>query len=531
MGGWWWAMIAGCGEVEPAGPADPGALDAVAETGIVADSDSGTVAHDSDTGSGTACAPGRVIVDDAVRFDDLQQALYAASAGSVVRACEGTYVGAFVAWVPITLVAEGEVTLDGGDAGTTLTVVPGTTIRGITVTGGHGTDGGGIAVEGPGELTVEDCVITLNRADGAGGGLRASGATVWLSGTDVVGNEAGSGGGIDGFDAEIYLGDSTVRGNSAVYGGGGLHLRNAIVSQGTVSDNVADSGGGIEADGTGSIRSVAVTGNAAAEDGGGISLPGTFVQVDLVDLTITGNTSGGSGGGLSVFGSSPVLDGVVVSDNVARDGGGAAVWVGTMVGGEFSGNEATGVGGGLYLRVGASAVGASIHDNIAVQGGGGVAVELGAVISASTITANTTAGSGGGVLFVLGAVELDLRLTGVTIEGNAATEGGGVHAVGENWLTVDQTVLRNNVADRGAGAYTGGGMWVQAHGSVFEGNVATEAGGGLFTTTGDGIALTSSEGTRWTDNQPDDVHLLDVSYQGYGDVEFSCVNGVCDSPP
>src|SRR5688500_17518401 len=88
-----------------------------------------------------------------IRVIDPGRARDAASSGAQVLVCDGTYVGTFVATVPLDITSANgaaATTLDADGAGTTLSVAPGSTVAGLTLTGGRASMGGGLSIIGPG---------------------------------------------------------------------------------------------------------------------------------------------------------------------------------------------------------------------------------------------------------------------------------------------------------------------------------------------------------------------------------------------
>ena len=219
-----------------------------------------------------------------------------------------------------------------------------------------GTNGGGAAINGGGELQFHDCVLSSNgAADINGGSSSYGGAILNLSGhflldrTTVVGNGVvGFGGAIAVLGGTGSISSSVINANSAGFTGGsernggtvfgagifvargaklsivastisansegqeddqeGVSLGVGIYNSGTVSlDNSAvtanasltglsagpGAGGGIYNDGAMTITNSTVGGNYAGTLGGGIFNAG---QLQMLGTTIAGNSVGGSNG-------------------------------------------------------------------------------------------------------------------------------------------------------------------------------------------------------------------------------------------
>jgi hypothetical protein len=214
-------------------------------------------------------------------------------------------------------------------------------MRGLRITGGnHVPHGGGILHQGN-DLTMTDCTVTGNSANGNGGGLAvAKNSVALLTGCAIRLNQAaGNSAGIRNLGT-LTLTDCEITGNTARFGGGiqngdldlssggsfpdplpgDLTLDNTIVS-----DNNAETGTGIY-NYAGTVRlnnGSQVTINPASFYGGGIANGATLI-VD--DSTVSGNTANSQAGGIYNYpGATATLqNGSSVTGNTAggADGGG-----------------------------------------------------------------------------------------------------------------------------------------------------------------------------------------------------------------
>ena len=220
---------------------------------------------------------------------------------------------------------------------------------------------GGAIYSNAGHVTLRDTMIENSRAQGAqstsltdgeegrGGAIAASGGTVSLLNSQLIGNTAigglggsvstagtagdGFGGGLYAEDAIVNLRNSTIDGNTAGgptvvtigfittgvgYGGGVAVIRsNMAVESSTISRNVAEeNGGGIYKDGDSSLKisNVTVSGNTARR-GAGIYQNGSG-QTSIAFTTIFGNTASQSGGGIYNVGQFTIGNSILVG-NVA----------------------------------------------------------------------------------------------------------------------------------------------------------------------------------------------------------------------
>jgi hypothetical protein len=140
-----------------------------------------------------------------------------------------------------------------------------------------------------------------NSAPERGGGISGeccSGA-ITLTNSTVSNNSAERGGGVQAQGATIILTDSTVSGNSAAKGGGILSYNpgTVTVTSSTVSGNDASGGGGgLFNTGEMTLTNSTVSGNSATA-GGGVFTYGPLV---LTNSTVSGN-SAGCGSGVWVY--------------------------------------------------------------------------------------------------------------------------------------------------------------------------------------------------------------------------------------
>jgi hypothetical protein len=283
---------------------------------------------------------------------------------AVIGTCRGTY--ALDRNLTLTGISQKKFptpTLDGQQAGTTLTVFGGVGVRvtltNLTITGGSpgienfgstvtlssstvsgntGGSGGGILNSG-GTVTVTSSTVSGNGPSFEGGGIFNQGGTVTVTSSTVSGNDAELGGGISNSGGTVTVTSSTVSGNSGGLAGGGI-FNNAIlnVSSSAVSGNTADSdGGGIFNIGGGGIfnrltvTSSTVSGNTAGSDGGGIVNLGDTGTVNLHSSIVSKNTAGSDGGGIFNFGGTFNLHSSTVIENTAgSEGGGIFNLVGTV---------------------------------------------------------------------------------------------------------------------------------------------------------------------------------------------------------
>ena len=216
-------------------------------------------------------------------------------------------------------------------------VEKGTTVilQGLTIRHGKPsveTDRGG-GIMNFGTLTLKNCVVTYNVANG-GGGICNSGALTLINSTvshntaaepDPPALGCGGGGGIKSGGKFLTLINSTVSDNQAGVSyrgwGGGVH---------------------ISCDCTAVFTNSTISGNRARIDGGAIRLRGTL---KLVNSTISSN-SAGTGGGLYIVGK---LD--YVNTIIADNGGGNCV-LDSSYGFNFQGEGSIGLNSNNWVESG-----------------------------------------------------------------------------------------------------------------------------------------------------------------------------------
>jgi hypothetical protein len=167
------------------------------------------------------------------------------------------------------------------------------------------------------------------------------------------------------------------------------------------------------------------------------SLSGPF-PVTISGLTLThGNVSGQSGGAIYSYNAQLTISDAILSGNASEYGGGA-VWaysgLGTLTieNSTLTGNSAS--GGGAIYDVGTPLTiqNSTLSGNQAVSRGGAIGIDIPSAPSTivdSTLTGNMSTGnytaSRGGGIYIYGAY-YGLTVSGSTVAGNSAREGGGI---------------------------------------------------------------------------------------------------------
>jgi hypothetical protein len=197
----------------------------------------------------------------------------------------------------------------------------------------------------------------------------------------------------------------------------------------------------------------------AAIYGAGILIRQAPASVTISDVLVT---ECGDGGIICINNANPVLTGVEVSYNAAKQGGGIAIEENSSpeVRDSFIHHNAAPSGAGMFIRTGCAPLieGCTVADNTITAdfgNGGGIAVQAASpVIRDCTISGNSTLGYGGGVAFVQGASGSleDSRVLGNDAAGTYSL-GGGV-ACSQSAPTISGTVIAGNTC---SGFYAEGG--------------------------------------------------------------------------
>ena len=401
--------------------------------------------------------------------DNLADAIYSAPAGSTLLV-SGTCTGNF--YIDKSLTLSGPATLDGGGVptqyGSTLNVAAGTVVlNSLVIQDGVGINNIGGGVWNSGALTLNHSAVTHNTAGVASGVFNQGQLT--LNSSTVSNNTStstyGSGGifncgGNAGFESFGLCTGST-----------SLTLNNS-----TVSNNVG----------------------GAAGDGGGIDndLQGTL---KLNGSTVSGNATGGSGGGIQNNGTATLISSKV-SGNAASDGNGGGIennGTATLISSTVSGDTAGTFnnGGGIDNEGTATLIASAVSGNTSGNTGGGIQNGGTATLNFSTVSGNT-GGSGGGIQNN-GTATLNVTLVAnnsSTAGGQFFGNGGGVSSGPSNTdlTTLNYSIIRaNSAVFVGGGIFAGGGPMKINH-SVVTGNSAGTTAGGMLVWNGPTMVVNSA---------------------------------------
>ena len=375
--------------------------------------------------------------------------------------------------------------------------------------------------------------------------------SVQLTNLFITGGESDMdfGGGIEvGVASNINMSFVTVDGNDSQRGGGIFLDANATLRRNgpvVISGNTADYGGGVYVTdlanidfADGSSQPLTITDNVAsgAGLGGGIYLDeGADMFVDDAGEITIQNNQAISGGGIYV-GPDITMDAerLSVNDNIALSGGGMYVEgqggaipgsPDIVLGGdvEVTGNSAL-AGGGIYLDDGGGywlELSGEVRFNEASTDGGGLYMDGdGRLELIGLINGNTADQDGGGIYAAAG----EIRGAGMTVSGNDAANGGGIHATGVDFDVADaNSVISNEAANSGGGIYLAFSNLESTSVSLFRfgldvlaNTAGTGDGGGLFIDSSD-ISLNA---LAVTDNAAQSGAGGGIYHVGSGDLEL-----------
>jgi len=325
----------------------------------------------------------------------------------------------------------------------------------------------------------------------AGGAILASGELI-INDSVIANNYAITGGGITTWNQPTTITNTDFIDNEAVKGGA-INNSNAqlSVTDSTFMDNRAGFSGSTLGSG-GAIfsssedASVTITGcefsdNQAIRYGGAIRIS-DHSWLEINDSTLLNNTAGDSGGALSVsLYAVATLNNATISGNQAEKGGGTEIgrYGGQIIisGGTISNNTASLQGGGIYNNDIMTITGTTISGNHAPEGGGIHNLGPGVLtISLSNIQDNIGSQTGGGI-FNLG----HMMVEGSTVSGNQAPEGGGFKNM-SNLSITNCTITENTAAGSGGGIYNSeSGSALTITNSTISGNtIATIRGSAIY---------------------------------------------------
>ena len=325
-----------------------------------------------------------------------------------------------------------------------------------------------IGVERRAAVTVADA-----RFENDGHAIRASGATIGVTGSAFVDGTADRGAAIDASGSSIEVAGSAFNGQRARIGG-------AIFAE----------------SGTVSVSGTWFDGQRVTEAGGAIGVVDTNLHVadavfeDTSALGAVGASGGAiSAGGSGVFdvviGQSDFRSGLV--DRAADRGGALAQSGGDLVvtGSSFDGWAAIDGGAIALDDVEAAFTDVSLTHNLATAGGGAIRARASRLTMVRPLLCGNAAGEVGGA--VSAETSGELRAVNGRWIGNASPRGAAIHASID--VVLEQDTLVDDAAATGAAIETSGGSFTT------DGTIIDTASAALFV--GEGTVYRGSYGLWW----------------------------------
>jgi len=358
--------------------------------------------------------------------------------------------------------------LYGGGAGV---IVNGTLVMDdlTTVISGNSADkGGGVALVNSSLMAHNGARIAVNTAGTCGGGVYVDGGTMTVEDyasigwVDAAANSVtnGAGGGVYAeHGAIVEVGpNGRIAGNTASGNGGGVCLSNATLrlTSGSLGEGLTP----------GTIWT-----NLAGGNGGGVyAMAGSTVSIASISTVVGGCAL--SGGGIYMAGGVLTLDSAAIQNNISTNGHGGGLyleqdtqWQATNV--LVADNASSGYGGGFFFGIVPGAGGMQldhvvVSNNVAVEGGGGGNVSgTNVTVVRNSLFVLNRAGWSGGLQVEGGSVELDaVRIAGNSARGHVTgMGGGGIGSIGGSLIMRNCTVLMNEADSDGDGIGNGGGLY------------------------------------------------------------------------
>lgn len=318
-------------------------------------------------------------------------------------------------------------------------------------------NGGGVVNRGGGLLLIENSQIVANSAGQNGGGLYHldDESELTIAGSVIMSNTAAAeGGGLHTLAAATITGSSFTQ-NEAPQSVGGAIFNNAAsltLQRVSFTDNQALSGGALyNANGVVNGANGTFAGNEALlAHGGALYNSGPAAEVYFQGTAFQANeAAAGHGGAFYHSGQTLILNDVILRHNLAQQGAALYLAVGAASLSQTSivHNEASEMGGGIFLQSGLTLGNVTLGDNSAAGSGDNLYITESGTVTAGNIT--LVAGGAGQNLFSLG--ELTLQ--------NSIISGGGaschlpdepIISLGHNLTNDDSCVGLDHAADLSA---------------------------------------------------------------------------------
>ena len=301
--------------------------------------------------------------------------------------------------------------------------------------------------------------------------VRVSGGTLIIeNGAEISGNVfAGNGRGAgviieSNSTMKMYGGNiqnnsfSTAGSSSDTDGGAGVYVIGTLeMYGGSINDNDSNRlrGGGvyIHTDGIFTMKGGEIARNTSLySDGLGVYTRGRFILDNgEIHSNFSPENSSGQGGGIYYHSGSIALNGGKIYNNSILNGGGIFIYANTLVeinGTVISGNNARRNGGGIYSMRSFNINSGIIENNTATAGGGGIYSINSIILNNGEIRGNTAANGGGIYISGSSSTANIFTMNGGNVEGNSVTGatayGGGIYSSGAGSVTINSGSVSGN---------------------------------------------------------------------------------------
>ena len=283
----------------------------------------------------------------------------------------------------------------------TITVTKSLTFIGQTTTINAQDGGTAVTINGSPTVQMQNFIIQ-NGSSAEGAGIHLNGGDLTLLNVTLSGNDATNQGGAlyVASGSSITLNDVTMNLNTAVNVGGAIYNNGSLTATNlTVTDSTATNGAGLYNNNTALINDGTFQRNTAVQNGGAIynALAGDLT----LEISGISNNDASNGAGVANVGSLQLVD--------------------TNIG---SGNEATGVGGGLHNSGQATLTRSTIVQNTGVTAGG--IYNTGTLNATNSTLSRNTSDNGAGLYNQNGSATLNNVTIHLSIGISLSANGGTV---------------------------------------------------------------------------------------------------------
>jgi LPXTG-site transpeptidase (sortase) family protein len=382
-------------------------------------------------------------------------------------------------------------------------------------------DGGAVyIVNGAGTMTISNSVFTNqnNVAINDGAALYLNAGTLEINGSNFTGNGTtnGRGGAVFQNAGSLTVGNTSsvsfINNSSSGNGGAISHNVGTMIVTGLFMGNSASFGGALyytTSVGTFTVSNSTFTNNSAVDPAGAAGAIRSGGNFTLIDSDFTNNSTVVNGGAIWHTTNSLNISGSTFDGNYSSGlGDGGAIYLVSATGTvtvdntNFDNQNNAGIddGAGLYIDSGVVEVnGGGFTGNTATGNGGGIVVGANGTLTVGNTSgvnfSNNTAGVGGGAIYHNGITPFSISNS--TFQNNAALLNGGAILVADPLasLTITGSAFTGNTSIDDGGAIVNNANPATITNSTFQNNTITgiapnnDGGAILNTATADGTTI------------------------------------------